>query len=98
MTHSTSKLKIPDDVAHLVRTLHPELKKKIRAGLKAILSNPAEGKALKNELAGLRSFRIGRFRIIYREGRNVIELVAIGPRERIYEDTYRLLKKEGRHL
>lgn len=96
MAHSTSKLNIPDDVAHLVRTLHPELKKKIRAGLKAILSNPAEGKALKNELAGLRSFRIGRFRIIYREGRNVIELVAIGPRERIYEDTYRLLKKEGR--
>ncbi len=98
MTHSTIKLKIPDDVANLVRTLHPELKKKIRAGLKAILLNPAEGKALKNELAGLRSFRIGRLRIIYREGRNVIELVAIGPRERIYEETYRLLKKEGRCL
>lgn len=96
MTHSISKLKIPDDVSNLVRTLHPELKKKIRAGLKAILSNPAEGKALKNELKGLRSFRIGRFRIIYREGRNVIELVAIGPRERIYEETYRRLRKEGR--
>lgn len=96
MADSTNKLKIPDDIAHLIRTLHPELKKKIRAGLKTLLSNPAEGKALKDELAGLRSFRIGRFRIIYREGRNVIELVAIGPRERIYEDTYRLLKKEGR--
>lgn len=96
MAHSTIKLKIPDDIAHLIRTLHPELKKKIRAGLKTLLSNPAEGKALKDELAGLRSFRIGRFRIIYREGRNAIELVAIGPRERIYEDTYRLLKKEGR--
>lgn len=96
MAHSTIKLKLPDDIAHLIRTLHPELKKKIRAGLKTLLSNPAEGKALKDELAGLRSFRIGRFRIIYREGRNVIELVAIGPRERIYEDTYRLLKKEGR--
>ncbi|MBI5056643.1 MAG: type II toxin-antitoxin system RelE/ParE family toxin [Nitrospirae bacterium] len=95
MAHSTYKLKIPDDIAHLIRTLHPELKKKSRAGLKAILSNPADGKALKDELAGLRSFRISKFRIIYREGRNVIELVAIGPRERIYEDTYRLLKKEG---
>lgn len=96
MADSTNKLKIPDDIAHLIRTLHPELKKKIKAGLKTILTNPAEGKALKDDLAGLRSFRIGRFRIIYREGRNVIELVAIGPRERIYEDTYRLLKKEWR--
>jgi hypothetical protein len=26
--------------------------------------------------------------------RNVIEIVAIGPRERIYEETYRLLKRE----
>jgi len=96
MAHSTIKLKIPGDVAHLIRTLHPELKKKIRAGLKAILSNSLEGKALKDELVGMRSFRIGKFRIIYREGKNVIELVAIGPRERIYEDTYRLLKKESR--
>ncbi|MBI4825954.1 MAG: hypothetical protein HY807_05970 [Nitrospirae bacterium] len=38
----------------------------------------------------------GRFRIIYREARNVIEIVAIGPRERIYEDTYKLLKKAER--
>ena len=98
MAHSTSKLKIPDDVANLVRTMHPEIKKKVRAGLRAILSNPSGGKVLKDEFPGLRSFRIGRFRIIYREGRNVIELVVIGPRERIYEDTYRLLKKEGRHL
>ena len=98
MTHSTYKLKIPGDTAHLIRTLHPEIKKKIRAGLKAIILDPAAGKALKDELAGLRSFRVGRFRIIYRVGRNVIELVAVGPREQIYEETYRLLKKEGQDL
>ncbi|MBI5675863.1 MAG: type II toxin-antitoxin system RelE/ParE family toxin [Nitrospirae bacterium] len=94
MTHSIRKLKVPDDIAHFIRTMHPDLKKKIRAGLGIILTNTAGGKALKDELAGLRSFRVSRFRIIYREGRNVIEIVAIGPRERIYEETYRLLKKE----
>lgn len=93
MTHSTRKLKVPDDIAHFVRTMHPDIKKKIRAGLSVILTNPTEGKALKDELAGMRSFRVGRFRIIYREARNVIEIIAIGPRERIYEDTYTLLKK-----
>ncbi|MDH4028925.1 MAG: type II toxin-antitoxin system RelE/ParE family toxin [Nitrospirota bacterium] len=96
MTKPVLKLRIPDDTAQLIRTLHPELRKKIRAGLNAILVNPVAGKALRDELAGLRSFRVGRSRIIYRAGKNVIELVAIGPRERIYEDTYRLLKKEMR--
>jgi len=28
--------------------------------------------------------------------RNIIEIVAIGPRQRIYEETYRLLKRETR--
>ena len=64
--------------------------------MKAILADPSSGKALKEELAGLRSFRVGTFRIIYRVMRNVVEIVAIGPRERIYEETYRLLKREVR--
>jgi len=76
--------------------MHPDLKRKTRASLKAILSDPASGKALKDELAGLRSFRVGTFRVVYRVMRNVIEIVAIGPRERIYAETYRLLKKERR--
>lgn len=76
--------------------MHPELKKKIKTSLKTILKDPYSGKALKNELAGLRSFRASRFRIIYRvaEG-NVVELVAVGPRKSIYEETFRLLNKKG---
>ena len=64
--------------------------------MKTILHDPSSGKALKDELAGLRSFRAGTFRVIYRVKRNVVEIVAIGPRERIYEETYRLLKREIR--
>jgi mRNA interferase RelE/StbE len=89
------KLVVPKDVRELIRTMHPSLKKKIKASLKIILSEPSSGKALMDELWGLRSFRISSFRIIYRikEPRQ-IELVAIGPRERIYEETFRIIRKE----
>ncbi|MBM4054844.1 MAG: type II toxin-antitoxin system RelE/ParE family toxin [Planctomycetes bacterium] len=87
-------LRVPDSVAELMRNMHPHLKKKIKASLQSIISDPYLGKALKDELAGLRSFRVSRFRIIYRiSDEKLIETVVIGPRERIYEDTLRLLKK-----
>lgn len=73
--------------------MHPLLKKKIKAALKIILKEPDSGKALKDELAGLRSFRVSRFRIIYRIQSDIIELVAVGPRERIYEETFLILNK-----
>jgi mRNA interferase RelE/StbE len=48
-----------------------------------------------DELSGLRSFRISSFRIIYRiKEPDQIELVAIGPRERIYQETSGLFKKD----
>jgi len=72
--------------------MHPGLKKKIRDSLETIISDPSSGKVLKDELAGLRSFKVGRFRIIYRIKGKEIELVSIGPRSRIYEETFRLLK------
>ncbi len=89
------KLKVPDDIAELIRNMHPHLKKKIRATLQSILFDPYSGKTLKAELSGLRSFCVGRFRVINRvSDQNLIKIVAIGPRENIYEETFRLLKKK----
>jgi mRNA interferase RelE/StbE len=96
MKRPLHRLRVPDEIAELVRRMHPDLKRKTRASMKTILADPSTGKALKDELAGLRSFRAGTFRVIYRVKRNVVEIVAIGPRERIYEETYRLLKREIR--
>lgn len=87
------RLKVPPEIAELIRGMHPVLKKKVRAGLKKILDHPAEGKALRLELEGLWSFRVGSFRIIYRIQKNTLDIVAVGPRARIYEETYRLIKK-----
>jgi mRNA interferase RelE/StbE len=89
------KLVVPKDVKELIRTMHPSLQNKVNASLKIILSEPYSGKTLMDELSGLRSFRISSFRIIYRiKEPEQIELVAIGPRERIYEETFRMIQKK----
>jgi len=88
------RLRIPNDVARLIRGLHPQLTRKVRAALEQILTGPHSGKALKDDLEGLWSYRLGKFRLIYRLGTaRTIELVAIGPRERIYEETYRRVRR-----
>lgn len=89
------KLRVPPPVAQLVRGLHPLLKHKLRAALEQVCADPYSGKALKDELAGLWSFRLGRFRLIYRIGGRHIDLIAFGPREQIYAETYRLISKIG---
>lgn len=88
------QLRVPADVAGLIKNLHPGLKRKVRNALEQLISDPHSGKVLKDELEGLRSYRVGRFRIIYRiaTGR-CIDLVAIGPRSIIYEETYRRITK-----
>lgn len=85
-----------DETAEVVRTLHPDIKRKIKAALQAILSDPLSGKALKDELEGFQSFKVGKFRVVYKKpvGKEIIEVAAIGPRKTIYEETLRLLRKE----
>jgi len=93
---SVRRLKIPDETADLLRTLHPDLKRKVKAALQTVLSDPLSGKVLKDELEGLQSFKVGKFRVIYKivKDKGIIEVVAIGPRKTIYEETFRLLKRE----
>ena len=87
------QLRVPDDVARLIRGLHPDLKQRIRSALDDVLADPGVGKALRDELAGLRSCRVGRLRIVYRVAVSVIEVVAIGPRRTIYAETWRRVRR-----
>lgn len=96
MARTRNKLRIPDEVVALLRGLHPHLKKKVRAALQSLCADPYSGKALKDELEGLKSFPVGRLRIIYRMGvGGQVEIVAIGPRKNIYEETFKILKREN---
>jgi len=93
---SIRRLKVSDETAALVRTLHPDIKRKIKAALQTVLNDPQSGKALKDELKGLQSFKVGKFRVVYKtvKDRGVIEVVTIGPLKTIYEETLRLLQRE----
>lgn len=90
-------LRVPAGVARLLRSLHPDLRRRVKAALQAIRDEPASGKPLRDELAGLRSYRVSRFRIVYREaGDGALDVIAVGPRATIYEETYRLLGRDRR--
>ena len=89
------RLRIPEDTVSLIRGLHPELKKKIRVALQEIIYDPQSGKALKDELKGLQSYRTNKIRIIYRfTDKKYFDIIEIGPRKNIYKETYKLLKKK----
>lgn len=89
------RLRIPNEVAEMIRGLHPEIKRKVRAGLGSVVDDPTIGKLLQDELEGLRSLRIGRLRVVYRPGQGrTVEIVSVGPRRRIYEETLRLLRRD----
>jgi mRNA interferase RelE/StbE len=90
---SGCKLRMPEELANLIRGMHPGLKKKVKASLEIILSDPTSGKALREDLAGLRSFRTGRLRVVYRVSKKEVQVVAIGPRSSIYEETSRLVRQ-----
>jgi mRNA interferase RelE/StbE len=89
------QLRVPDEIVQLIRGMHPLLKKRLRAALVEICENPYCGKGLKEELEGLRSYRIKRFRIIYQIiPEEKIGIIAIGPRKYIYEETFKLLRSQ----
>jgi mRNA interferase RelE/StbE len=93
LTTPSYKIAIAESTAGLIRGLHPELKKKTKSAIRELTGDPFSGKELRDELKGLRSFRVGRFRIIYRISGTVLEIAAIGPRKIIYQETLRLVRK-----
>lgn len=93
-----SRLKVSAEVRNVIRRLHPELQRKIRAALADILDDPTCGKGLKEELAGYWSLRVGRTRIIYRLAGSSVEIAAVGPREMIYEEAARQIHRDQENV
>ncbi|MBI2335650.1 MAG: type II toxin-antitoxin system RelE/ParE family toxin [Deltaproteobacteria bacterium] len=79
---------IPPPIERLIASLPPALKSKIRAGLDDLAIDPYQGKALRDNLKGLYSLRVTRYRIVYSIHQHQIEVhvLAIGPRSKIYHD------------
>jgi mRNA-degrading endonuclease RelE of RelBE toxin-antitoxin system len=79
------RIEMPRALRDLIRHLPPELKTKVKTALRSISDDPYRAKELGEELAGLRSYRIGRARVIYRVVGSMVQIVVIGPRADIYE-------------
>ena len=79
---------IPLHVAEVIRSLHPDLKRSIKAAVRGIATDPECGEPLMRELDGLWKYRVRRFRIVYAIDRRArtICLIAVGHRQSIYED------------
>ena len=85
---------IPPEVEESIAHFHPLLKRKVRYALQEIQEDPLLGKPLKGPLEGLRSYRVTRYRIVYRVVRRkvLVEVIDIGPREMIYERILQILR------
>jgi mRNA interferase RelE/StbE len=84
-------------VADTIRRLPLDIKRGVKAALRAISADPDLGDALLRELAGLRKYRVRRFRIVFsvdRRGRHV-QVMAVGERRHLYDDVAALLRREA---
>lgn len=79
------RIEIAKAVRDAIVHLPPHLKRRVKAALRVIADNPHQAKPLKDELTGLRSYRVGRSRLVLRIKGSVIEIIAFGPRSNIYE-------------
>ncbi len=81
------------EAASRIRKLHPEIKREIKDGIRELLVAPLAGHLLQFELAGLHSFRVRTYRIIYRinDDGSCLEIVFVGPRRNVYEELRTLL-------
>lgn len=80
-------LRFTPSAARAIRKLDPQVQRRVRAACEALRENPERGKPLQMTLKGLRSYRTGDYRIIYRAVAARIEIlvVAIGHRREIYD-------------
>ena len=76
-----------------IRKLDPGTRNRVRAAVEELSRDPLRGKPLSFTLKGLRSWRTGDWRIIYKAEaeRVVVVVVTVGHRRDVYERVRRLL-------
>jgi len=80
------------EAAHFISRLHPDNKRIIRNALEDLRRAPYAGDDLQDELAEFKSFKPGKFRIIYTvdDDHRFIQVFYVGHRRDVY-DQFRLL-------
>jgi mRNA interferase RelE/StbE len=80
-----------------IRHLHPSVKQAVREAIRDLAEEPELGRPLMLELAGFRSLRVSRYRVIYCVGdpERVLEIHLVGIRRDVYETFRALLQKSA---
>ncbi len=78
---------IAPHVAEVIRHLPPEIKRGVKAAIRALSSNPTSGEPLQRELEGLWKYRVKRFRVVYALDRQhrILRVMAVGHRRAVYD-------------
>lgn len=89
---------IPPHVADVIRSLHPDLTQLIKSAIRAIAADPECGEPLQRELAGLQTYRVRRFRIVYAVNQKAhkIRLMAVANRRYVYEELTEQIRRKAR--
>ena len=79
---------IPPHIAEVIRSFPPDLKRSVKAAVRALSEDPNLGEPLLRELKGHWKYRVRCFRIVYTVHRRnkVIRIVAVGHGRRVHED------------
>lgn len=67
-----------------IRRLDSRWKERVAAAVEDLAVDPLLGKKLKGEFEGLRSFRLGRYRIVYRFSKEYLEIADFSHRKDAY--------------
>ena len=79
--------------AEAIRKLDPAIRERVRLAVGQLSEQPLRGKPLSFSLKGLRSWRTGEWRIVYKaeQQRVTVIIVTVGHRRDVYERVSRLL-------
>jgi len=90
----TWSVRYTKSAAKAIRGLDPQVQKKVLAAIKKLTDDPTRGKPLQLTLRGLRSWRTGDWRVIYRATREYLEIlvIAVGHRRDVYDRIREKLK------
>ena len=92
------RLDLPPHVAEVIRLLTSDVKRGVRAALRAQGASPELGEPLVGELEGFWKYRVRRFRIVSAVERRerVIRVFAVGYRRGIYDEAAGLARRRPR--
>ena len=81
------RIRYTTSAAKAVGRLDPQVRRRVRAAVETLADDPLRGKPLQLTLQGLRSWRTGDWRIVYRivEDRVEILIIAVGHRRDVYD-------------